>query len=307
MKCRKCGEKGVIKLREYNLILCAPHFLEFFEGRVASALRRYRLLGRCEKVLVAVSGGKDSLNTWYVLRKLGFAADGFHIDLGIGEHSRRSREKAENFAREIGGKLAVLELQKELGYSLPDLVKREGRTPCATCGLVKRYLMNREALAGGYPAIATGHNLDDEAATLLSNLLSWSTGYLARQSPCLPSWHPGLARKIKPLCEISEKESAAYAALNKIDCIDEACSYSKGATSLFYKDIINQIELHSPGTKIRFYREFLAKGRHFFAGERHEEKLVDCPECGLPTTHPPCAYCRLRGRIRAAEQANAPG
>ncbi len=299
MKCKKCEATAVIKLPSYNISLCADHFVEFFERRVLGAIKRYKLLSPKERILVAVSGGKDSLNTWLALRKLGFNADGFHIDLGIGDYSRKSREKAEKFAQEIKGNLVIVELKDEVGYPLPSLIKRERRTACALCGLIKRYLMNREVLKGGYSAIATGHNLDDEAAVLLSNLLNWNTGYLTRQSPLLPSWHPKLAKKVKPLCEVSEKESAAYALINRIDYIHEECPYSRRATSLFYKDIINQIEWRSPGTKIRFYRQFITKGKHFFEEKHQEETLVDCPECGLPTTHPPCAFCRLKSRIKA--------
>ncbi len=299
MKCKKCGEKAVIKLRAHNISLCASHFQEFFERRVSEAIKKYSLLSPHHKVLVAVSGGKDSLNTWFLLKKLGYKADALHIDLGIDEYSKKSREKTGKFAHKIKGNLKIVELKKEVGFTLPHLAKREGRKACATCGLIKRYLMNREALNGSYSAIATGHNLDDETAVLLSNLLNWKIGYLGRQSPLLSSWHPKLAKKIKPLCEVTERESAAYAMLNQIDYIYEDCPFSQGATTIFLKGIINQIEKKSPGTKLRFYREFLQKARGLF--EEEKMSLSECPTCGLPTTHPPCAFCRLKSRLLQKE------
>lgn len=298
MKCKKCGEKAVIKLRAHNISLCLPHFLEFFERRVSEAIKRYGLLQPGEKVLVAVSGGKDSLNTWKVLQRLGYKADGLYIDLGIEEYSETSKEKAKTFARKLGSNLKIVSVKEVLGVTIPEALKKGERNPCATCGLVKRYIMNQEALAGGYSAVATGHNLDDEAAVLLSNVLNWKLGYLGRQSPLLPSWHPRLAKKVKPLCEITERESAAYALLNRIDYIYEECPFSSGATTLFYKDILNEIEMRSPGTKLRFYREFLKKAKALFETPS-PEKLEECPSCGLPTTYPPCAFCRLRERVKA--------
>jgi uncharacterized protein (TIGR00269 family) len=300
MKCKKCEKKAVIKLRAYNISLCALHFQEFFERRVSETIKRYKLISFEDKILVAVSGGKDSLNTWFLLKKLGYRADGFHIDLGINEYSEKSREKTEKFAQKIKGNLRIVELKGELGFPLPYLAKKEGRKACAICGLIKRYLMNREALKGGYSAIATGHNLDDESAVLLSNLLNWKIGYLQRQSPSLPSWHPKLAKKIKPLCEVTERESAAYAVLNQVNYIYEDCPFSIGATTIFLKDILNQIERRSPGTKIRFYREFQQKGKGFFITEE-ESSLSECPICGMPTTHPPCAFCRLKNRLQKQE------
>ena len=48
--------------------------------------------------------------------------------------------------------------------------------------------------------LATGHNLDDEAAVLFGNVLHWQMGYLLRQSPVLEADGEGLSRKVKPFC-----------------------------------------------------------------------------------------------------------
>ena len=82
------------------------------------------------------------------------------------------------------------------------------RPTCSACGLSKRYLMNRAALAHGYPVVATGHNLDDEAATLFGRSCHWQTDALTRQSPALASTHPKLVRRVKPLYRLSELETA---------------------------------------------------------------------------------------------------
>jgi uncharacterized protein (TIGR00269 family) len=119
---------------------------------------------------------------------------------------------------------------------------------------------------------------------------------LARQAPVLPSTHPKLVRKVKPLIRLYEREMAAYALLRGIDYIYEECPYSRGATTLFYKELLNQLEERSPGAKQMFYLSFLQareEGR-LLPAEAGEVELGECQRCGQPTTVPNlCAFCRL--------------
>jgi hypothetical protein len=109
-------------------------------------------------------------------------------------------------------------------------------------------VFNRAAREGGYDVIATGHNLDDEAATLLGNTLRWQTDYIARQSPVLPA-EEGFARKVKPLYRLSELETAAFAFLRGIDYVVEECPLVGGNTQLRYKDAMNHLESTRPGPR----------------------------------------------------------
>src|SRR2546428_12746443 len=96
--------------------------------------------------------------------------------------------------------------------------------------------MNRVALEPGFPVVATGHTLDDEAATLFGSVMHGQTDALPRQSPALAATHPKLVRRVKPLYRLSERETAAYAFLNKIDYIVEECPFAKGAASVAPKE-----------------------------------------------------------------------
>lgn len=301
MKCKKCSETAVIKLKSYGLALCARHLNEFVIDKTADTIRRYRMFADDETVVVAVSGGKDSLALWFILKKLGYKVHGLHLDLGIssGGYSAISLDKTLAFSNRYHLPLTVIRLEDELGITIDAHRQLGMRSACSTCGLVKRYLMNRFAVESGARAIATGHNLDDEAAVLLGNLLNWQTGYLGRQAPVLESWHPRLARKVKPFCERTERETAAFAFVNGIDYVQDECPHSEGASSLFYKSVLNRIEERSPGTKLRFYRGFL-NNKKLFVEER--ESLVECELCGLPTVHSPCSYCRLKQRARELEK-----
>ena len=301
MKCKKCGQVAVINMRHHRLALCQECYLEWFPQQVQRAIQQYKMFGPQDKILVAVSGGKDSLSLWDVLLNLGYHADGLYIDLGIGNggYSKASLQKVEKFAaKREGARFQVVDIKGTYGRSVPELARtrQRGRRVCSLCGLVKRHVMNRIAYEGGYATIATGHNLDDEAATLISNTLQWETGYLARQAPVLPSTHPKLTRKAKPFCRLYERETAAYALVRGIDYIYAECPYAVGAKTIFYKVLLNQLENRSPGAKMQFYLQFLkAKEEGWLvAGEGEEVMLNECQSCGQPTTAPGlCAFCRL--------------
>jgi len=302
MRCRKCGTIAVFNMRHHKLALCAEHYVDWFVDRAAYAIRKYNMFTPDERILVAVSGGKDSLALWDVLLQLGYQADGLYIDLGIDgglAYSARSREKAQGFAAQRPeAQLVIVDIPERYGESIPEVAqrKRGGQRPCSVCGLIKRHAMNRAALEGGYNVLATGHNLDDEVATLFGNVLRWQIGYLLRQEPVLPADAEGLARKAKPFCRLYEQETAAYTLLRDIDYIDLECPFVEGATSLRHKATLTQLEHNSPGTKLHFYLSFLkAKQEGLFrAQEEAVPDLRPCEECGQLTTAPEvCAFCRL--------------
>ncbi len=299
MKCRKCGEPAVLELRRHNAAFCTPDFLEFFRNQVREAIRRHRMFEREETVLVAVSGGKDSLALWDVLLEDGYAATGLYLDLGIFDYSVESRARCEAFAADRRAELIVVRVADEVGAPVPVIKDVTRRPPCSGCGLSKRYLMNRVALERGFGVVATGHNLDDEAATLFGSVMHWQMEALPRQSPALPSTHPKLVRRVKPLYRLSERETAAYSFLRRIDYIVDECPFAKGATSIAHKELLNRMEAASPGAKHNFLFGFLDRARVAF--ERAEDvPLNECARCGQVTTGTLCAFCKLAERVKRA-------
>jgi uncharacterized protein (TIGR00269 family) len=297
VKCRKCGGTAVLELRRHNAAFCTSDFLEFFRNQVREAIRKYRMFERDESVLVAVSGGKDSLALWDVLVEEGYRTTGLYLDLGIFDYSVQSRARCEAFAAERNVPLLVRRVEDEVGAPVPVIKAVTRRPPCSGCGLSKRYLMNRVALDEGLSVVATGHNLDDEAATLFGSVMHWQTDALPRQSPALPSTHPKLVRRVKPLYRLSERETAAYAFLRKIDYIVEECPFAVGATSIAHKETLNRLEDASPGAKHNFLFGFLDKARPAF--ERVEAvTLNECTRCGQVTTGTLCAFCKLADQVK---------
>lgn len=303
MKCRRCRAAAVIEIRRNNSAYCKECFLAVFTAQVKRAIRRYEMFEPSDRVLVAVSGGKDSLALWDVLLELGYDATGLYLGLGIGEYSSRSHRAAAAFAAERKATLDVVDLERDYGFDVPTAGLKGSRSTCAVCGLSKRYVFNRAAVEGGFDVVATGHNLDDEAATLLGNTLRWQTEYIARQSPALPPGH-GMVKKVKPLHRLSELETAAYAFLRGIDYVVEECPLVAGNTQLRYKEAMNSIERTSPGAKAQFFLGYLERGRVLFASQ-DVAKLTACERCGQSTTGRFCAFCRARAQI-LGERLSAP-
>lgn len=309
MKCRKCGETAVINMRQHKLALCADHYTEWLPEQVQRFIEKYKMFTADDKILVAVSGGKDSLGLWDILNRLGYKTDGLYIGLGIDGkvgYSEESRHLSEKFAAQHDLTLQIVDVDDTYGATIPELAVISNRghgKPCSVCGLSKRYIMNRAAWDGGYSVLVTGHNLDDEVAVLMQNTLNWAGGYLVRQAPVLPASRPGLARKAKPLCRVYEREMAAYAIVRGIDYIYDECPHAVGSTTIYYKDVLNQMEEKRPGAKLQFYLGFLqAKQSGLFALGASQPDLHACDKCGQPTTAPgQCSFCRMWDKVRAAK------
>src|SRR5512143_1461658 len=329
MKCKRCRRaEAAVELPSHHAAFCPDCFFVFFRRQVTEGIRKLRLLVPEDRVLVCVSGGKDSLVLWDVLIDEGYETEGLYIDLGIDGYSDRSKEKVFSYAASRGKTPIVVDLAKE-GIPIPEAARCVRMQEGSICGTVKRHLFNRVAAEGKFTAVATGHNLDDETARLLGNLLHWQRGHLARQHPLLPGADGGLVRKVKPLWRVSEVETAAYGFLKGIDYVTEECPMSEDATSLVYKEALSRIEDRMPGTRIVFYKGFLDLSNPLRKGgeaatsadtapmpeddpeaDARRVSKVDteevrgtpgaCASCGAPTYAETCSYCRLKERVRKA-------
>jgi uncharacterized protein (TIGR00269 family) len=297
-----CKEPAIIDLPRHNANFCADHLLQLCRRQVEKAISDHDMLSTDDKILVAVSGGKDSLAVWDILTDMGYQADGLYIGLGIGEYSDVSYEFTRSFAAERGLRLTTIDLRGEYGYDVPTAAKVTKRVPCSACGLSKRHLFDQAALDGGYDVVVTGHNLDDEAAVLFGNTLRWDIDYLARQYPVLPA-RDGFPKKVKPLVRLTEREMAAWCIVRGIDYQVEECPMALGNKHLAYKDALNAIERESPGSKSAFYLNFIDKMSPLISGQSQAAagELNDCAVCGSPTTGETCAFCRLQDRVSGHE------
>jgi len=295
MRCRRCRGPAAIEIRRHNAAFCRACFIHHVHEQVRRAIDGHAMFEPADRILVAVSGGKDSLALWDVLLDMGYDAGGLYLGLGIGGYSSRSADVVRTFAQERDADLLEVDLAAAYGFDIPTAGRKGSRSTCSVCGLSKRYVFNRAAIEHGYDVIATGHNLDDEAATLLGNTLRWQTDYIARQSPVLAA-EDGLLKKVKPLYRLSELETAGYAFLRGIEYVVEECPLVAGNTQLRYKQVLNHLEAASPGTKAQFFLSYLERGAPLFA-RQDEVTLRPCQECGQPTTGRFCAFCRARAQV----------
>ncbi len=290
MRCTRCKGEAQINLRVYNLKLCEGCFLDFFSRRVNSTIEKFKMANLKDKILVAVSGGKDSLSLWSILDDSGYNTQGLYINLGIEGFSYEAEEKVKKFSKSRGLRLKIVKIQDIFGKGIKELAKIAHRQACRVCGMIKRYIMNQEAEK--FDSIATGHTLDDEAASLLGNILYWRRSYLGGQSPVLEE-EGSLKRKIKPFSFTTEEEIVIYARLKGIDFLKEVCPLSKGATSFIYKEVFNLLEERMPAIRLSFYKEFLR--RKVF--KKEDVKLTPCRICGYLTVDSVCNFCKLKEKV----------
>lgn len=303
-KCKRCRSRGEIRLPSHNTMWCAACFISFCERAVAKAMKRFGISKDIE-ILVAVSGGKDSLALWSILNKLGYRTRGLHVNLGIEGFSEASVDAVADFARAQNLTWTQYSLNELYGWTIDQANRCISRSICSVCGTVKRQLLNRLTALEGYRTLATGHNLDDEAGRLLGNFLRHRTYYMEKQYPYLTSTHPLFPTKLKPLYRLESQELRAYCHFASIHPLSASCPLSRGATSHIVKEALQFMEEKMPGTKRDFYFTWL-KNRQPpapFDGEG----VLRCRECGEPSFMETCSVCAVRAILSSGGQGSEAG
>jgi uncharacterized protein (TIGR00269 family) len=251
-------------------------------------------------LLAAVSGGKDSLALWAVLQELGYEVKGLYLDLGIEDFSDASAGAVAEFARNRNLPWVRHHIKDITGYSIPEIKKRTRRKICSLCGLLKRQILNRMAVLEGYRHVVFGHNLDDEAGRMMGNLMRHRTQYFEKQYPYLPSDHPRMPAKAKPLYRVEAWEIRLYCAMEGITPVQLTCPLSKGATSHAFKDALDFLEKRMPGTK----RDFLFTYLDHRKPPVQNPNIGSCSKCGEPAFAELCSVCNLLEQLHPEDEAD---
>ncbi len=293
VKCKFCGLlKEGFRIKHYNLKICFDCFPDFFKNRIQHTIEKFKMFEKDSSLLVAISGGKDSMSMAKALKELGYNLRAIHLNVNLGDISDKSQKIVEKFCQNENIPLLIIDLNLELNVSLKDLSRISRRPICAVCGMLRRYFINREAKD---EVIVTGHTLNDEVSFIFKNMLFWNDDLLSRISPLLYE-KEGLHRKVKPLCFITEEETLQFCNVMKIEHIEDACPYKSEVYDVF-KDTVNHFNQKFPGSILGFYKGFLKRVENFYSVSSNSTYLQACQSCGYPTNMSLCSICRLKEKL----------
>jgi uncharacterized protein (TIGR00269 family) len=256
-----------------------------------------------DKIMVAVSGGKDSVTLLHILTKIEKAfpdavLSAVTVDEGIKGYRDEALKVAMKNCQKLGVEHVVTSFKEMYGYELDEIVdmirKRgeKGLTPCSYCGVLRRRALNTTAREAGVDKLATAHSLDDETQTILLNIIHGDALRIARGKPVLTVTHPKLVQRVKPLCKVPEKEIAFYAYLRRIEFQSIPCPYAQTALRSDIRTMLNRMEEKHAGTKFAVFRS-IERIRPALEAMAEEAKLQDCRICGEPTVGELCKPCQM--------------
>lgn len=279
--------------------LCKKHFIEDVERKIKLTVRKSCNIKKNDVLAVAVSGGKDSAVALYIMHRIfGNRPDiklvAISVDEGIEGYRPKSLEAAKELTRQLGVRHIIKSFKAEHGTTMDELaaMDREKGT-CSYCGVLRKNILNRTALELGATKLVTGHNLDDEAQTILLNYLRGDMERMVRLAP--PAAVEGLVLRAKPLRNIPEKEVALYALLNGLPVDFSECPYAVEAMRKEIRELLNDFETKHPGTKYSLLRGF-DKLVGALAKDFPPAKIEKCRICGETCTEGICQACKLLGK-----------
>lgn len=279
-------------------------FINQFETKVKSTIQKYKLATKTDKIIVACSGGKDSTTALYLLNKFGYKVKGLIIDLLIGTWSKDNLKNIEQFSETHEVKLSVVSMRKEFGCSVcyirSIIQSKTTLKNCTICGVIKRWLLNKKAREWGATKLATGHNLDDEAETILMNILNGSPKLSVGLGPKTGVIKDKrFVQRIKPLYFCSNQEIKKYSELMNFPVLYNSCPCSANTFRREIRNRLAQLEKKHPGIKenmVNNFLELLPELRKYY---KTKGELKNCKICKEPSRNEVCKTCEMLKILRA--------
>ena len=299
IKCKKCNSEAIIFQKYSGMHLCKKHFVEDVERKIKLTIRKSYSIRKNDVIAVALSGGKDSSAALYIMHKiLGERPDielvAISVDEGIHGYRPQSLEAAKKLTEQLGVRHIIKSFKEEHGTTMDEIaVMDREKGACSYCGVLRKNILNRVALDIGATKLVTGHNLDDEAQTILLNHFRGDMERMVRLAP--PAAVEGLVLRAKPLRNIPEKEVALYALVNDLPVDFSECPYAGEAMRKEIREMLNDFEAKHPGTRHSLLRGF-DKVVGALAKELPPAKIEKCRICGETCTEDICQTCKLLGR-----------
>lgn len=271
-------------------------FLKKFESNIKKTIKKFNLLNKKEKILVAASGGKDSTTILYLLKKLGYNIKALTIDTAIGSYTQQNLENIRKFCAERNIKLHTVSFKKEFGYStcyIKSILKSKGINlkSCTICGVLRRYLINKYAKKLRADKLVTGHNMDDEAESVMMNIFRNTLWLAARLGP-KTSASKYFVQRVKPLYLTSKKSVVRYSKLIKLPVKYGACPCSSESYRRFVRGMLDEWELKNPkikGNIVNYFLRVSPELKQFYTNKN----LSTCEKCSEPSSSKLCRACQI--------------
>jgi uncharacterized protein (TIGR00269 family) len=257
-----------------------------------------------DRIAVAVSGGKDSISLLHILSKIetdfpNVTLQAITVDEGIKGYREEAVKVAVKNCSQLGVEHLTVSFKELFGYTLDEIIKKtrtEKLTPCAYCGVLRRRALNVAARQVDANKIATAHTLDDEIQTFFLNIVHGGSLRIVRSGPVFSSKRPGLVNRVKPFCEVMERESALYAYVKRVPFQDMPCPYAGEALRNDVRNTLNRLEERHPGTKYTIYSS-MEKVQQAMKATVEETALKECENCGEPTSLNLCQTCQILNKL----------
>lgn len=264
------------------------------------------MLDENDKIAIGLSGGKDSVVLLHLMKRIEekfpkSSLLAITIDEGISDYRERSIETAKKNALSLGVSHSVFAFKDVFGYSIDEImsnehVKKLGFSACAFCGSLRRRALNQKARELGATKLAVGHNLDDEAQSVLMNVFRSDISRLARLSQDTIAKTDSFVPRIKPLRSIPERETILYAHYKGIEFHSQPCPYSFNVLRGEIESILNGLEHKRPGTKYGVLR-FLDDLTPFLKQHYTDTDFTRCEQCGELSSGKMCNVCKLMSEL----------
>jgi uncharacterized protein (TIGR00269 family) len=262
-----------------------------------------------DRIVVAISGGKDSAVLLEVLHRIEqnyprSELVPLTIDEGIKGYRDDALLAAQKLAKSLDYHLEIRSFSNLFEMSLDEMVsgRKEEETlgACSYCGVFRRRAINEAALELKADIVATGHNMDDEAQTIMMNMMRGDGRRIGRTNRPRDNAIPGLVPRVKPITELSERDVVAYAHHLELPYHDIPCPYAIEAYRNDLRNFLNDMEHKRPGTLTAILRSGQAIAESLISASG---KVVfqTCSECDAPTPSGVCKTCRLLDEIRKRE------
>ena len=271
-------------------------FVEDIEKNITATIRDYHLLAKKDKIIVACSGGKDSIAVLYLLKKFGYDISALILDLEIGKWSKKNLDNSCAFCDEHDIKLHRICAKDELGFSIEHLMTcvkaKKAVENCTVCGVIKRWLINKKARDLGADKLVTGHNLDDEAQTVFMNILKGNPQLSAGMGPKSGIGAQDMfVQRVKPLYFCTDKELKRYTEIMGFRILYARCPLSGAVFRRDIKNCLDEFEKSYPDVKRNIVQKYLSMKPALV--KACGGKIKRCNVCGEPARGDVCKACEF--------------